>query len=364
MTRPANPLPPRSPAMRTVARGSMLLALVVGFALPTTALAQDAGVGTDLGTSTNGDPVNVEFNAGDVTPIGIDDCVTRTEGIIGLRLTENHGSNSVIDPSYRFYWHTSDSPCFIGTGLAGCPSANADGTCGCIDEISANSLSFRIADLGFEVLCGEGGPDTLYFAGQVVFADADGEDEIYDTERSVSVEFDRVRPGRPSAAPTVIGIENALKVRGESVEGADRYEVCARPYTGSDATYVETGSNDELRAPFSTLDCSTTSSLGNDGFRVTGLENNIAYEVVYAAVDAAGNRGPSSRSAVGTPVPQLDFAELYTNSLGGQVGEQGGCSTRPGLPTSTLPVLVVVGLAFALRRRRHLTDADTHGDHE
>jgi len=82
--------------------------------------------------------------------------------------------------------------------------------------------------------------------------------------------------------------------------------------------------------------------------------------VIYAAVDEAGNRGPSSSSTVATPVPQLDFAELYTSSLGGQQGEQGGCSTRPGLPDSTLPVLVVLGLAFAARRR-HPGD---HGDHE
>lgn len=362
MTRPAHPQPARPTVMRTVSRGSLLLTLIIGCALPTMASAQDAGV-ADTGTEPNTEPVSIAFT-GDVAPIGIDNCINRTEEVIGLQLTESHGSTTISNPVYRFYWHTGDTACFVGDGLADCPSANASETCGCISEANTSSISFRIADLGFSPLCSEGGPDVIYFAGQVAFPLDDGDEETYESEESVSVDFDRDRPARPLTAPTVIGIENALKVRGQDIEGASRHEVCVRPYTGTTAPYVASGSNDELRAPFSSLDCERTESLTNDGYRFTGLENNIAYEVVYAAVDLAGNRGPSSPSAIGTPVPQLDFAELYTHNLGGQTGEQGGCSTGPGLPGSTAPVLVVLGLAFAWRRRRHTTDPSPHGDHE
>lgn len=355
MIRPASTLPAPAHPTRRRLRVAAAVAFCVGAALP--AAAQDAGTTTP----TTGD-VGIDFATGAQQAIGIDACASRVTSTLSLELTEDYNTLSAATPEYRFYWHTTSEPdCLIGDGSGACPSANASNTCGCIGSGGASSLSFRLDGLGIDPLC-DGGPDAIYFSGEIYYPEVDGSaEEVYETSDPVQVDFDRTRPGRSSAAPTLVSLESALKVRGGAIEGADHYEVCARPYTGRLAEPALDGSNDELRVPFTDAECKSADTLSNDGYRYSGLENNIAYEVAFAAVDEAGNRGPTSASAVGTPVPQLDFAELYTNSLGDQAGEQGGCSTRPGLPTPALPALLVLGLVLIARRRLHDRD---HGDHE
>jgi MYXO-CTERM domain-containing protein len=90
-----------------------------------------------------------------------------------------------------------------------------------------------------------------------------------------------------------------------------------------------------------------TGGPGNSGTIVcAGLTNGVAYTVAATGLSAAGNMGPASDSSSGTPLPFLDFWQVYK----GQEGvEQGGCST--GGAGALVPALALLGL-LAVRRRR------------
>ena len=77
-----------------------------------------------------------------------------------------------------------------------------------------------------------------------------------------------------------------------------------------------------------------------------GLTNGVAYTVAATGLSAAGNTGPASDSSSGTPLPFVDFWQVYK----GQGGvEQGGCSTGGAAPL--VPLLALLGF-LAVRRRR------------
>lgn len=351
MIRPASP---PVPAPRTGAPVSA--ALLVALLAPAAAHAQDAG------TSTTDNPVRVSFTAGAPDPIGIDDCASALTETRLIELTNNSDSTDIRDPEYRLYYYLGSEPCFVGDGVSDCPgtgTADDDEACGCVEQRTTSSFSFSLDDLAIADLCAEGGPDSVTLIGQIVYpADNDTDELTYEGTDGVTLTFDRIRPGRPTDAPSVAAVEAGLRVRGETVTDADRYEVCVRPYDGTAGASPATGSNEELRGSFATASCRTADSVGGDGYRFTGLANGTPYEVVYAAIDEAGNRGPNSPSNVGTPQPQLDFAEYYTNRLGGQQGEQGGCSSAPGRAPVTPIVLFFLGLAAVVTRARRAR----HGD--
>ncbi len=80
-------------------------------------------------------------------------------------------------------------------------------------------------------------------------------------------------------------------------------------------------------------------------YRISGLQNGVQYTVVARGFSSAGNQGPDSQPALGTPVPSSDFWETYRQA-GGR--EEGGCAS------GAAGALALAGLlaALALRRRR------------
>lgn len=357
MTRPACPPTPAATGARPPTAPRLApLALGLALALPAIALAQD-----DAGTTTEDNPVEISFTGGEPDPIGIDNCLTEVNADRLVELTDNSSSTATGDPQYRLYYYLGGEACFIGDGIDACPgtgTAEDEAACGCFETRSLSSFPFSLSDLGVGDLCAADAPDTVTFVGQIIFpAEGDNDEVTYEGTDGVTITFDRVRPGRPGDRPRLAAGENALIVRVDGLsDDVDRYEVCARPYDGVSGESPATGdSNEALRGDFATALCRTTDRFGAEGYRLEGLQNYVNYEVVYAALDAAGNRGPNSPASVATPVPQLDFAELYTQRLGGQTGEQGGCATTPGrAPTAPLLLAIpLLALAFRARRAPH-----------
>jgi hypothetical protein len=86
-----------------------------------------------------------------------------------------------------------------------------------------------------------------------------------------------------------------------------------------------------------------TSSLSGT---ITGLTNNVPYDVTVRAFDAAGNVGVPSTAVSGTPLPVDDFWNTYQKA-GGQ--ETGGCGTGAAGVLGLLGA--AAGLAVARRRK-------------
>lgn len=124
--------------------------------------------------------------------------------------------------------------------------------------------------------------------------------------QSIPVYFDTV----PPAAPTLVGVsggENNLKARAEFAAGSMESD------KGGFILYY--------RPKGETGDYKATSKFDTTTYTITGLENNVEYEVVAAQVDWAGNESTKSAPVYGTPVQVLDFIEFY-QVKGGK--EQGG----------------------------------------
>ncbi len=100
----------------------------------------------------------------------------------------------------------------------------------------------------------------------------------------------------------------------------------------------------------------TVSGETNSTFMLTGLKNQVPYNIVVAAVDNSGNTGPPSVQACGTPAPVDDFWKIYRED-GGKAG--GFCGLEAaGYPASSTPAFLGVGslvLAALGRRRRRRT---------
>lgn len=306
---------------------------------------------------------SVSISSTDPGPIGIDACLAQTSTQFTMTGTISYGE--VVDersPTYRFYYYTGDAPCRRSEGLDNCGSpvstTDADGNaCGCFYETTtlaganfSTTTTLRTALSNYaNSLCDDNAPSRVNFIGELYYPSTDNLVEESIISSPVAVTVDRTRPGAPSDIPRVTGVESALVVTADGItEGSVSYEVCVRLVGAtSDVDPGGTTTNEALREGFTCASAGSSVS----SFRFEGLTNDVNYEVVYAAVDEALNRGPNSPSATGRPQPQRDFAEQYTAQLGGQSGETGGCAATPAGGPSPLGWLTL-GLLALIRRRR------------
>lgn len=146
---------------------------------------------------------------------------------------------------------------------------------------------------------------------------------------STTVSYD----GEPPAAPTleaVVSQDEGLRASVKGIPG-DAVEVrVGTRLSGTDAVF--------------TLSDRAAISGDTVTVAVSGLRNDVEYEVVAYAVDAADNTSAGSEALRGTPRKTDGFFGQY-RSLGGE--ERGGCASAP--VSSLLPL---AGLLLALARRR------------
>jgi hypothetical protein len=101
--------------------------------------------------------------------------------------------------------------------------------------------------------------------------------------------------------------------------------------------------------PESKYQCATIDSAFADSGEARSLLNGTTYAVAVAAVDTAGNSGPLSAVACGTPQEVDDFFELYRRA--GGKGGGGFCSISRVHDFSLLGLLALAGLLLGARRR-------------
>lgn len=147
--------------------------------------------------------------------------------------------------------------------------------------------------------------------------------------KSIVVHFDRVPPPRPSINSVVPG-ERSLNVYlnwGTNSSESDKY--------GFNIYWRKSGSNDE---PFVSKNVKSTS------YRITGLTNNIAYEIWAEQIDRAGNVSEKSDVTTATPVEVLDYYEYYRKSGGKEEG--GFCFIATATYGSPVHPIVYIFKAF------------------
>lgn len=309
-------------------------AALVLLLLPLPAAAIELG---DLIFDTVSDP-------GDFDPIGIENCPDRIDDAFRLTGDVTEGELDIEDFQVLFTYSVGGSACDPNDFLTECdPNFLADDACGCLElsgEVPIETRDFALSDLPVEDLCAETGPDRVSFFFNLVGTDLLGEPVVLTTQ-PVQIDFDREPPRRPDAPPEVAAAENAVLVDFDfdAIADADEYEVCARRATDDDGARAP----DAGSADFDT--CGRVRLSADLPFRLSGLENDVSYEVAYAAVDRADNRGPFSDTATATPAPVLDFAEYYRR-VGGP--ESGGCSVSS---RAVVPALVALVLLAGWRRR-------------
>lgn len=294
--------------MMNALRVALPLLLVVG-----TAQAQMTG---DLTVDLSG-----AFGEGDRT-IGLNDCQSR---IADTLIVTGNLTGDYENYTMRLLWSTG-AACNRDV-LASCDAfvSNAENTCGCLREesgVTSMNESTSIADFYAGVCDAATGNFQLRF-----YLEYRSEDDANMTVVSdpIVIDFDFDAPNAPTDAPTVTGVDGGLEVSFQG-GGGDSYQVC----------YVSTGAER----------CSTTS---DTSYRLTGLENGIAYTVYYRVIDEAGNASGNSPSTEGTPVESNDFAEFYSATN----GQAKGCTARPG-STPPLHWLWALVPLMLLRRRRWL----------
>jgi hypothetical protein len=135
-----------------------------------------------------------------------------------------------------------------------------------------------------------------------------------------SMVVDGVTPSAPGK-PSVSSGDGALNVSWGEVASASTYQVSATPPTGSDVVGPETSAFSQ---------------------RLSGLTNNVTYQVKVQAFSQGGNPSGFSPTTAGTPQEVDDFWKRYQREGG---AEQGGCGGSGGL----LALLAL--LPLALRRR-------------
>jgi MYXO-CTERM domain-containing protein len=95
--------------------------------------------------------------------------------------------------------------------------------------------------------------------------------------------------------------------------------------------------------------CGTQDSATATSLTIDGLENNVEYTVAIVAIDFYGNPTGAFFTRTIVPKPVTDFWE-DVHDRGGKI--EGGFCSSTGSPASAVTLLVVLGLAWGLRRRR------------
>ena len=296
--------------------------------------------------------------------IGLIDCAARADAELNLTIAAN--ADSSTEPySLRLVMYSQDNSACLST-LTECDLGaqfivDDEGACGCIQTMggSPDSLNWtgRLSSLDsglITLLCG--GSTVMNFRGDLIY-DTDLDDE---ESNVVTVTSDVDPPNAIASDPVVRAAENALIVSLDSMdssaENVTAHDVCVRQFTGTPSNTAQEGEIDYtdldgLRDGFTADSCKRTELLKSDEYRYDGLENNVQYAVAVATYDAAGNRSVNSSLVTAIPASLLDFAELYTERLGGAEGEAGGCASTDSKGSPLLVALVVIGI-LGLRKER------------
>ncbi|MCX7944437.1 MAG: fibronectin type III domain-containing protein [Deltaproteobacteria bacterium] len=147
--------------------------------------------------------------------------------------------------------------------------------------------------------------------------------------RAIIVHFDRVPPPPPSISSIVPG-ENSLYVYlswGTNSSESDKY--------GFNIYWRKKGTSDE---PHVSKNVRTTTH------KITGLTNNIDYEIWAEQIDKARNISESSSVVTGTPREVLDYYEYYKKSGGKEEG--GFCFIATAVYGSPVNSIVYIFKAF------------------
>jgi len=146
------------------------------------------------------------------------------------------------------------------------------------------------------------------------------------------IRFDTKKPG----APTITSIdpgETNLKVKWDkpSDDDLDSYII----------HYRQEGTTDDHQADETNGEATS--------FQITGLTNDVNYEVWMTAVDTAMNESEESNTMTGTPEPVEDFFEYYRGQGG---GDQGGFCFVATAAYGSCCRCAPSGTVFSCRARR------------
>jgi len=129
--------------------------------------------------------------------------------------------------------------------------------------------------------------------------------KFQDNIKALIVHFDRIPPPAPLINSIVPG-ENSLQVYlewGQNSSESDKY--------GFNVYYRKTGSNEEPQVD---------RGVKTTRHKITGLVNNVSYDVWAEQIDKAKNVSEKSAVVTGTPREVLDYYEYYKGSGGKEEG--------------------------------------------
>ncbi|MCA9526394.1 MAG: hypothetical protein KC549_08880 [Myxococcales bacterium] len=300
----------------------------------------------DLNLTLSGDAFAL---SGDERYVSIDECASQLAHAFTLQ-GDFTGSGEAYE--MRLSLTNGATACSWETFGDACDNTLYDGgsdvDCYCLAKTTADSISrtISLADIlatTCEVLQQSPSEQRLRLFLQY---HADSGETVDLTSDAIDVVLDFLPPTAPDTAPTsVVPVESGLEVAFAAVQQGEvaRYEVCARAEGASGAASGATG-NEALREGYANCERTTEAST----VRLTGLRNGVAYQVVYATFDAAGNRSANSPPASGTPQESYDFAEWYRSRNG---PAEGGCAAAPAGGSSAFGLLLL-GLVAVRRSRR------------
>ncbi|MCX7957902.1 MAG: MXAN_2562 family outer membrane beta-barrel protein, partial [Deltaproteobacteria bacterium] len=153
--------------------------------------------------------------------------------------------------------------------------------------------------------------------------------KFQDNIKALVVHFDRVPPPVPSVASVVPG-ENNLNVYlnwGANSSESDKY--------GFNIYWRKSGTSDEP---------SVSKNVRTTTHKITGLINNISYDIWAEQIDKAKNVSGKSPAITGTPREVFDYYEYYKNSGGKEEG--GFCFIATAVYGSPAHPIVYIFKAF------------------